>query len=242
MWALHTPLHHHFLCICWCVVMFPCGRQQLELLSYRRSLWNHSELLNISADSRETSLNFTETDGELMTVNATTENTVTNETEVRGEEGEERMGWQLVLWGETWRNEEGVPGRWEDILIKLHTWLQVFKALIFIFVSVCVCVCVRVCACWGPGPQAWWFRFLWRDSGLWPLGRHCCSLHGVDGRSCYHRYNTPVYSLGELVLFIESIRSLQKKSENLVRVLCFYDATHWIIFEWCVFVCMCLCV
>lgn len=85
--SAHTLLNHHFLYICWCVVSFPCGRQQLELLSYRRSLWNHSELLNISTDSWEAGLNFTESEDELMTVNATMENTVTNETELRGEDG-----------------------------------------------------------------------------------------------------------------------------------------------------------
>lgn len=92
----HTLLNHHFLYICWCVVLFPCGRQQLELLSYRRSLWNHSELLNISTDSWETGLNFTESEDELMTVNATVENTVTNETELRGEEAGGGMTTRIV--------------------------------------------------------------------------------------------------------------------------------------------------
>ncbi|XP_074506045.1 coagulation factor X isoform X1 [Sebastes fasciatus] len=73
---------------------FPCGRQDRELSLYRsRSLWRHSERLNVtmetdamlddnSTDSWEAKLNFTETEEELMTVNATSGQRGVNETEL----------------------------------------------------------------------------------------------------------------------------------------------------------------
>ncbi|XP_073348694.1 coagulation factor IX [Pagrus major] len=90
-------------------VLFPCGRQQMELLSYGRSLWNHSELLNISTDSWETSVNFTETEDELMTVNATTEHRETNETELRGEEGGGEEGVKTRIVGGDLVKQGGSP-------------------------------------------------------------------------------------------------------------------------------------
>ncbi|KAI3353995.1 hypothetical protein L3Q82_018551 [Scortum barcoo] len=78
---------------------FPCGRQQTEYLSQGRSLWSHSDEVNItteidgvlddnSTDSWASKLNFTEAEDSWMTVNATSELMGGNETEWRGEEEE----------------------------------------------------------------------------------------------------------------------------------------------------------
>lgn len=53
-----------------CLELFPCGWQQLELLSQTRSLWNQPEQLNISRDSWST-LNLTESGEEMITANVT---------------------------------------------------------------------------------------------------------------------------------------------------------------------------
>ncbi|XP_029301564.1 coagulation factor X [Cottoperca gobio] len=69
-------------------VLFPCGRQHRDLLSYTRRSeeFNFTTTLDHnSTDSWEPRLNFTETEEELMTVNTTSGQGGRNETELREE-------------------------------------------------------------------------------------------------------------------------------------------------------------
>ncbi|XP_076591863.1 coagulation factor IX [Chaetodon auriga] len=74
---------------------FPCGRQHSQVLLYRgRSLWTHPDGVNVSREQMDNgtdgwvpTLNSTETQEELMTVNATSERGAGEETELGAEDG-----------------------------------------------------------------------------------------------------------------------------------------------------------